>query len=113
MINDKVYDAVNTTDDTQPVYRPRTAEEELEIYNMAMGALGIDPDRGDKLESSTFVFAIQDLRIVAEEKRQAEERDELITAVVLNVGKGIAIIIALLVLRAIIGAIGLGVAREE
>ena len=60
-----------------------------------------------------FVFAIQDLRVVAEEKRQKEERDELITSIVLNVAKGIAIIIALLVLRAIIGAIGRGVAREE
>ena len=34
-------------------------------------------------------------------------------SVVLNVAKGIAIVVALLILRAIIGAIGRGVAREE
>jgi len=118
MINDKVFDPVATTDDTQPVYRQRTAQENIDILNIARGALGIDETppplgRGDQITSSTFVFAIQDLRVVAEVKRQKEERDELLTSVVLNVAKGIAIVIALLVLRAIIGAIGRGVAREE
>jgi|GEM_PF-4371300 len=47
------------------------------------------------------------------EKRQKEERDELITSIVLNVAKGIAIVIALLVLRAVIGAIGRGVRAES
>lgn len=37
----------------------------------------------------------------------------MIQKIVINVAKGIAIIVALLVLRAIIGAIGRGVAKEE
>jgi hypothetical protein len=37
----------------------------------------------------------------------------VIQKIVINVAKGIAIIVALLVLRAIIGAIGRGVAKEE
>ena len=113
IINDKIFDSKATIDQAQPIYRTRTAEEQDYIYQMALGALGIDQTRGDVLTTSTFAFAISDLRVVAEEKKQAEERDELITSIVLNVGKGIAIIIALLVLRAIIGAIGRGVAREE
>ena len=118
MINDKVFDPDATVDDTQPVYRQRTAQENIQIYDIAKGALGIDDapppqGRGDLLTASTFVFAIQDLRVVAEQKRQKVERDELVTSIVLNVAKGIAIIVALLVLRAIIGAIGRGVAREE
>lgn len=45
--------------------------------------------------------------------QKQEERKELITTIVLNVAKGIAIIIALLVLRSIIGAVGRGVAVES
>ena len=48
-----------------------------------------------------------------EQALQKEERDELITSIVLNVAKGIAIVIALLVLRAIIGSIGKGVRAES
>lgn len=47
------------------------------------------------------------------EQARREERKELITSIILNVAKGVAIIVALLVLRAIIGAIGRGVATEE
>ncbi len=114
MINNKVPDQENTIDNENPIYRTRTAEEISYISDIVRGALGMDEqNRGDQLKVSTFVFAIQDLRIVAEKKRKSEERNELITSIVLNVAKGIAIIIALLVLRAIIGAIGRGVAREE
>ncbi len=47
-----------------------------------------------------------------EQKKRKTERDELISKIVLNVAKGVAIIIALLVLRAIIKAIGRGVEEE-
>ena len=113
MLNDKVPDAEATTDPENPVYKQRTAEDMTQFANLVRGALGMDESRGDRLEVSRFVFAIQDLRVVAEKKRKENERDELITNIVINVAKGIAIIIALLVLRAIIGAIGRGVAREE
>jgi flagellar M-ring protein FliF len=114
MLNDKVPDPDATTDPENPVYKTRTAEEMDQFGNLVRGALGMDEaGRGDRLEVSRFVFAIQDLRVVAEKKRKEVERDELITTIVINVGKAIAIIIALLVLRAIIGAIGRGVAREE
>ena len=113
MLNDKVPDGDNTVDPENPVYRTRTPAEITQFAELVRGALGMDATRGDQLAVSTFVFAIQDLRVVAEKKRKEEERDELITTVVINVGKGIAIVIALLVLRAIIGAIGRGVAREE
>jgi len=113
MLNNKVPDAEATTDPENPIYRERDADEMLQFSNLVRGALGMDDSRGDRLEVSRFVFAIQDLRVVAEKKRKEEERNELITTIVINVAKGIAIIIALLVLRAIIGAIGRGVAREE
>lgn len=113
MVNDKVPDVVNTVDTDNPIYRQRTPEEITYIADIVRGALGMSDPRGDQLKTSTFVFAIQDLRFVAEKKRKQEERNELIMSIVLNVAKGIAIVIALLVLRAIIGAIGRGVAREE
>jgi flagellar M-ring protein FliF len=113
MLNDKVPDPDATIDPVNPIYKTRTAEDMLQFSNLVRGALGMDDSRGDRLEVSRFVFAIQDLRVVAEKKKQEEERDELITTIVINVAKGVAIIIALLVLRAIIGAIGRGVAREE
>jgi uncharacterized protein involved in tolerance to divalent cations len=60
---------------------------------------------------------IQDAAIYEAEKGQIknkkEERNELIRTIIINVGKAIAIIIALLVLRAIIGAIGRGAAVES
>jgi len=114
MINDRVPDPDATVDNSDPQYRMRTPEEIDDISNIVRGALGFDvAQRGDQLEVSRLVFAIQDLRFQAEQKREAEERNELITSIVINVAKGIAIVIALLVLRAIIGAIGRGVAREE
>ncbi|MCZ6635107.1 MAG: flagellar basal-body MS-ring/collar protein FliF [bacterium] len=112
MINDRVPDPANSTDDA-PAYRTRTPAEIIYIEDIARGALGIDPNRGDQLTTSTFVFAIQDIRFQQEKKQRAEEQSELITEIILNVAKGLAIVIALLVLRAIIGAIGRGVAREE
>ena len=45
--------------------------------------------------------------------QKREKRNELITTIVLNVAKGIAIVIALLVLRSIIKSIGRGVAVES
>ncbi|MFT5367104.1 MAG: hypothetical protein ACI8V2_002062 [Candidatus Latescibacterota bacterium] len=60
---------------------------------------------------------IQESKIVQDEKIQVankrDERDELITTIIINVSKGIAIIIVLWVLRAIIGAIGRGSAVES
>ena len=44
---------------------------------------------------------------------QKEERKDLIKSIILNVAKGLAIVIALLVLRAIIGAMGPGVTAED
>jgi len=58
-----------------------------------------------------------DLSVVqnALDRRRQERgrRKDLITSIVLNVAKGIAVVIALLVLRAIVGAIGAGVAAEN
>lgn len=112
MINDRVPDPANSTDDV-PAYRARTPAEIVYIEDIARGALGINLNRGDQLTTSTFVFAIQDIRFQQEKKQRSEEQSQLITDIILNVAKGLAIIIALLVLRAIIGAIGRGVAREE
>ncbi len=99
-------------------YRQRTPEEAAQVASIVRGAIGLDETpppagRGDQLTTSNFAFAITDIRAQAEIKREKEERDDLITTIVLNVAKGVAIVIALLVLRAIIGAIGRGVAREE
>ncbi len=60
---------------------------------------------------------IQEAEIVQAEQAQMAnnrfERKEFIKTIVMNVAKGIAIIIALLVLRAIIGAIGRGTVVES
>lgn len=60
---------------------------------------------------------IQDAELVQAEKSQVtnkrEERKELITTIVLNVAKGIAAIIALLVLRQIIKSMGRGAVVES
>jgi len=113
MVNDRVYDFDATVDEDNPQFRQRTPEELDEVARIVRGALGFSGIRGDQLEISKLMFAIQDIKVQAEKKRKGEEREELITSIVLNVAKGIAIVIALLVLRAIIGAIGRGVAREE
>jgi flagellar M-ring protein FliF len=111
MINDKVPLEIT---DTGPTYRTRSPEELAQITDIARGALGIDEvGRGDQLTVSQFVFAVQDLRFAEEQKRKSQEREALVTNILINVAKGVAIVIALLVLRAIIGAIGRGVAREE
>ena len=47
------------------------------------------------------------------EAQRDAHREELITRIILNVAKGLAIVIALLVLRSIVGAIGRGVSAEE
>ena len=44
--------------------------------------------------------------------RKRTEREELFTTIVLNVAKGVAIVIAFLVLRAIVAAVGRGVEEE-
>lgn len=113
MVNNRVPDPDNTVEEDKPVYRTRTPEELTEMANIVRGALGYDTGRGDQLQISTLVFAVEDIQFKKEQKRKTEEREELITSIVLNAAKMIAIVIALLVLRAIIGAIGRGVARQE
>ena len=113
MVNDRVPDPANTVDEDNPIYRTRTPGEMADMANMVRGALGYDEGRGDQLQISRLIFAVEDIRFQQEQKRKTEERDELVTSIVLNAAKMIAIVIALLVLRAIIGAIGRGVAREE
>lgn len=111
-VNQQVPDPDASTDE-QVVFRDRTPDEVTQVTNIVRGAVGIDANRGDQIAISQFKFAVTDIRAQAEIKRKKEERDELITSIVLNIAKAIAIVIALLVLRAIIGAIGRGVAREE
>ena len=94
-------------------YEVRTPEEFDQVAGVVRGAIGYDDVRGDQLTMSSMPFATLDLRAEEAKKRKSEEREQLITSIVLNVAKGVAIVIALLVLRAIIGAIGRGVAREE
>lgn len=94
-------------------FRQRTPDEQAQVVELVRGAVGFDEGRGDQLSVASFEFAVTDIRAQEELRRQKQERDELITSIVLNIGKAIAIVIALLVLRAIIGAIGRGVAREE
>ncbi|GEM_PF-640848 len=111
-VNENVPIPGDVEDEVQ--YRERTPEEMTQVAEIVRGAVGLDETgRSDQLKMSKFPFAITDLRAQAEIKQKKAEQDELITSVVLNVGKAIAIVIALLVLRAIIGAIGRGVAREE
>ena len=83
------------------------------VADLVRGAVGLDTARGDQLQISSFPFAITDIRAQQDIKRKADEREALITEIVLNAAKLIGVIMALLVLRAIIGAIGRGVAREE
>ncbi len=97
----------------QRTYRTRTPEEIAGAGRGARGALGIDQRRGDRLHVATFPFPGAKLRAKAERKRKEEAFQELVTTVILNVSKGVAVVLALLVLRAITGAIGRGVAREE
>ena len=80
-----------------PSEQPPTAEQQALIERVTR-----------TLVEDAQTFQVQQQR----EKAKKEERAELITSIVLNVAKGIAIIIALLVLRAIIGAIGRGVEME-
>lgn len=90
---------------------PRPPAEIAKIQNTIMAAVGYN--------TATDQFQLQELlfdrtaRAREEDEQHASERKQLVTEIVLNVAKGVAIIIALLVLRAIIGAIGRGVAREE
>ena len=93
-------------------YRTRTPEESESVADLLRGAVGFVESR-DQLTISTFPFAITDIRAEVEIKRKKQERDDMITSIMINAAKGIAIVIALLVLRAIIGAIGRSVTREE
>ncbi|MDA0747744.1 MAG: divalent cation tolerance protein CutA, partial [bacterium] len=62
----------------------------------------------------TLVNNTETFQAAAQRQAQrSQERDVLITKVLLNVAKAIAIVIALLVLRAIIGAMGRGVIAEN
>jgi flagellar biosynthesis/type III secretory pathway M-ring protein FliF/YscJ len=93
--------------------RKRTQREVAQAANVARGALGIDEKRGDRLYVTSLPFATSNLRALAERERKKEERSRLVTSIVVNVSKGIAIVLALIVLRAVIEAIGRGVKREE
>ncbi len=92
---------------------PRTQDDITNITGIVRGAIGFDQSRNDLITVSTFQFATQDLKRAAAQEQQDEETQELIMTIVFQVAKGIAIVVALLILRAIIGAIGRGVAREE
>ena len=92
---------------------PRTQDDITNITGIVRGAIGFDQSRNDLITVSTFQFATQDLKRAAAQEQQDEETQELIMTIVFQVAKGIAIVVALLIQRAIIGAIGRGVAREE
>ena len=66
------------------------------------GAVAVD-ERGDQLQTSTFQFATQDLKRAAAKQQQDEETKELIMTIVFQVAKGIAIVVALLILAALGG----------
>ena len=92
------------------------------VQGVARGVLylpaGAEPTRDQEETIARITRSLVDDMAVfrAEEQKQNErtqKRNELFTSVVLNVAKGIAVVIALLVLKAIIGAIGRGVAAEE
>ncbi len=91
----------------------RTQADIDNVAEIVRGATGFNDSRQDLLTISTFQFATQDLKRAAAKEQQDEETKELIMTIVFQVAKGIAIVVALLILRAIIGAIGRGVAREE
>jgi flagellar biosynthesis/type III secretory pathway M-ring protein FliF/YscJ len=113
MINDQKPD-IGIEPGGEAKFEPRTDEDIASIAGIVRGALGINEEaRSDVLTISTFPFATQGLKR-AEAKQQAdEETEELVMTILFQVAKGIAIVVALLILRAIIGAIGRGVAREE
>ena len=92
-----------------PAPRPQTEVDNIRATIMA--AVGYNAS-ADQFEIRELAFD-RTARAREEDAQRAAERSQLITDIVLNVAKGVAIIIALLVLRAIIGAIGRGVAREE
>lgn len=94
-------------------YRARTAEESASVGRLTRGALGIDERRGDKLYVVTLPFASRRLRLEAEQKRKQEARRVLLNQVLVNLAKGVAVVLGLLVLRAVVNAIGAGVQREE
>jgi flagellar biosynthesis/type III secretory pathway M-ring protein FliF/YscJ len=99
----------NTTPPT-PILRQQA--EITSIENTIKAAVGFDTAKGDLFSIEQLAFD-RTARAREEDEQRAVERNQLVTEIVLNVAKGIAIIIALLVLRAIIGAIGRDVAREE
>ncbi len=91
---------------------PIPQEDVDKVERAIKAAVGYDEQRGDHFSIEQMAFD-RTARLKEQEAEAAVERGELVTEIVLNVAKGVAIIIALLVLRAIIGAIGRGVAREE
>jgi flagellar M-ring protein FliF len=94
--------------------KPVAPEELAKIANTIKAAVGFDVQKATPDQFSIEQLAFdRTARAREEAEQQTAERKQLITDITINIAKGIAIIIALLVLRAIIGAIGRGVAREE
>jgi flagellar M-ring protein FliF len=93
---------------------PIPPEELAKIANTIKAAVGFDAQKAipDQFSIEQLAFD-RTARAREEDEQKTAERKQLITDITINIAKGIAIIIALLVLRAIIGAIGRGVAREE
>lgn len=99
-------------------------EQQLEIEHVAQQVARAIMEQEGSLTADQMVLVervtsqlVQDMKLFqAQQQQEAKvnaEREELIKSIVLHVAKGIAIIIALLVLRAIIGAIGKGVRSES
>ena len=101
---------VNTTT-TPPTPEPIDQAELSSIGKAVQLAVGYNTAT-DQFDITQIAFDRR-ARVREEDEQKTEERKQLVTDIVINIAKGVAIIIALLVLRAIIGAIGRGVAREE
>jgi uncharacterized protein involved in tolerance to divalent cations len=92
------------------------------VQGVARGVLDLPPgvelshEQEETIERITRSL-VKDVAVFREaelsQKGHSKQRSELVRRIVLNLGKAIAIVIALLVLRAIIGAIGRGVAAED
>ena len=94
-------------------YRARTPREVAGAADAVSGALGLDSRRGDRLSVVSLPFAGSRLQEVAERKRRQQAREELMAEVLLNIARGVAVVLALLVLRALVNAIGRSVVQEE
>lgn len=103
----------------EPVNTTTTPPTPEPIDPVQLGSIGKAVQLAVGFNSATDQFEITQIafdrkaRMREDDELKKAERSQMFTDIVLNIAKGIAIIIALLVLRAIIGAIGRGVAREE